>query len=389
MCDTVIGGLALHNLGGLLRGDDVLRVAVESLADEMFAVEIYRRLAGLYRSEATRAKLLRIAEMEEGHVEYWRSFLERRGYDPSTVRINRLKVALYTALFRLLGLGLTLRILEIDEREAAEVYSKLIDHPELSEEEKRGLTKLLEDELVHEEEVSREESRFEEFLRHVKDAVLGMNDGLVEVLSVTTGLVGVYGDPFHVALGGLIVGTAGALSMGIGAYASVKAQRQVHEGLLRHVGAAARYAARVFRDRVVGYMTRKGFSRRVSEALAEESVKNEKLLSRIVAEEEYGLREESLEDPGKAGLYTGFFYMVGAALPLIPYFAGLTISVALVLSLVFAGLALAVTGSIIALSANLPVKRKVVEMMLFGLGSAAATFIIGRLASILFGIEAV
>ena len=372
-----------------MQGDDVLRVAVESLADEMFAVEIYRRLASLYRSEITRAKLLRIAEMEEGHVEYWRGFLERRGYDPSTVRINRLKVALYTALFRLLGLGLTLRILEIDEREAAEVYSKLIDHPELSEEEKRGLTKLLEDELVHEEEFSREESRFEEFLQHVKDAVLGMNDGLVEVLSVTTGLVGVYGDPFHVALGGLIVGAAGALSMGIGAYASVKAQRQVHEGLLRHVGVAARYAARVFRDRVVGYMTRKGFSREVSEALAEESVKNEKLLSRIVAEEEYGLREESLEDPSKAGLYTGFFYMVGAALPLVPYFAGLTISVALVLSLVFAGLALAVTGSIIALSANLPVKRKVVEMVLFGLGSAAATFVIGRLASILFGIEAV
>ncbi len=372
-----------------MQGDDVLRVAVESLADEMFAVEIYRRLASLYRSEITRAKLLRIAEMEEGHVEYWRGFLERRGYDPSTVRINRLKVALYTALFRLLGLGLTLRILEIDERGAAEVYSKFIDHPGLSEEERRGLAKLLEDELVHEEEFSREESRFEEFLRHVKDAVLGMNDGLVEVLSVTTGLVGVYGDPFHVALGGLIVGAAGALSMGIGAYASVKAQRQVHEGLLRHVGVAARYAARVFRDRVVGYMTRKGFSREVSEALAEESVKNEKLLSRIVAEEEYGLREESLEDPSKAGLYTGFFYMVGAALPLVPYFAGLTISVALVLSLVFAGLALAVTGSIIALSANLPVKRKVVEMVLFGLGSAAATFVIGRLASILFGIEAV
>ena len=31
------------------------------------------------------------------------------------------------------------------------------------------------------------------------------------------------------------------------------------------------------------------------------------LLGRIIAEEEYGLKEEALEKPGRAGLYTGFF----------------------------------------------------------------------------------
>jgi len=38
-------------------------------------------------------------------------------------------------------------------------------------------------------------------------------------------------------------------------------------------------------------------------------------------------------------------------------------------------------------SANLPLKRKAVEMVLPGLGSAAVIFGIGRLASILLGIE--
>ena len=52
--------------------------------------------------------------------------------------------------------------------------------------------------------------------------MLGMNDGLVEVLSVSVGLAGVYGNPFYVALGGLIVGIGGVLSMAIGVLISVR-----------------------------------------------------------------------------------------------------------------------------------------------------------------------
>lgn len=40
---------------------------------------------------------------------------------------------------------------------------------------------------------------------------------------------GAYGDPFHAALGGLIVGFGGAISMAIGSYISVKSQKEVRE----------------------------------------------------------------------------------------------------------------------------------------------------------------
>ena len=368
-------------------GNLAVNVAVKGLKDEIFAAETYRRLASLYRDKALRDKLLRIAEMEENHVNYWRSFLEKRGVDPSRFGVSRLKVTLYTVILRLLGVGLALRVLELDEREAVELYSSIIESPELDEEERRGLARLIEDELVHEQEFAKEESRFEEFLAHIRDAILGMNDGLVEVLSVTAGLVGAYGDPFHVALSGLVVGVAGALSMGVGAFASVRAQRQVHEGVLSQVKTAVRYAAGVFKERVKEYMVRKGFSEETSKSVAEESARDPRLLSRVVAEEEYGLREEALEDPVKAGLYTGLFYILGAALPLLPYFLGIPVLTAMALSLFTAAAALAVTGSLVALSANLPVKRKAIEMVLLGLGSAAVTFGIGRLASILLGIE--
>ncbi|RLE67679.1 MAG: rubrerythrin family protein [Thermoprotei archaeon] len=362
-----------------------MEMALIALEDELFSKEIYYALSKFYRGELKK-RLLKLSRMERDHANFFTKFLEKRGIQLS-IKTNRFKISIYTFLLRILGIGLTLRILEMGERGAIKLYSKMLEDSDLSDDEKIMLKKILEDELLHEEELVKEESKFEEFLNHIKEAVLGMNDGLVEILSVTTGLVGAYGSPFHVALGGFIVGTAGALSMGIGAYASARAQRQVHEGILHKVKIASKYVASIFRDRIFSYMREKGYSKSLSKNIAEESFKNKKLLSKIIAEEEYGLREEALESPFKSGIYTGLFYMIGAFVPLIPYFLGLPIFTSLVLSLIFAVLALSVTGFLIAISANLSIRRKIVEMIFFGLGSAGITFIIGRVASILFGLN--
>lgn len=368
-------------------GGIVVELAKKALVDEMTADIIYSSLSRVYGEGSMRMKLLRIAKMESGHAGFWREFLEKRGVDTSRIKVNRLKIMIYVPVLRLLGLGLALRILENSERDAVELYSRILESGELDRDEEAKLREILEDELVHEHEFAEEESKFEDFLEHVRDMVLGMNDGLVEILSVTAGLAGVYGNPFHVALGGLVVGVAGALSMGIGAFAATRAQRQVHEGTLRRIGLASRYVAHIFREKIREFMKRKGYSEQTSENVAEESLKDSKLMSKIIAEEEYGLREEKLENPSKAGLYTGLAYFFASFFPLLPYFLGLPIFSALFLSLFLAALALSATGFIIAISADLPIKNKILEMVLAGLGSAAVTFMIGRVFSTLFGIE--
>jgi VIT1/CCC1 family predicted Fe2+/Mn2+ transporter len=183
------------------------------------------------------------------------------------------------------------------------------------------------------------------------------------------------------------VGVGGALSMGIGAFTSVRAQRQVRLSLLERIRLASRHAAHVLKKRIAGYMLRKGLSQRLSEMLAEEAARRPELMSSIVASEEYGLSEAALEDPVKAGLYTGIFYALGAVVPLLPYFAGAAIPIALPLSFFFAALMLAATGFIIAVSAGLSYPSKMLELVAAGLGSAILTFAIGRVASILLGIN--
>lgn len=363
----------------------VVGYAETFLNDEVYSAMIYRLLGDMYRDKPIRNRLIRMAEMEERHAEFWRAFLKERGVEPRVGRVG-LKARLSALLFRLIGLGLTLKLLERGERGAIEMYSEMLESPGLGEE-KSGIRRILEEELIHEQEFEEESGRFKEFMEHVRDAVLGMSDGLVEILSVSAGLAGAYGNPLYVALGGAIVGIGGALSMGISSFTSVRAQREVRLSVINRIRLMSRYVSSVLKRRIASSLAGKGFSRETAEAVAEEAARNQNLMARLVAEEEHGLREEALENPVKAGLYTGLFYLVGAMVPLLPYFLGLPIRIATPLSFLFAAAMISGTGFIIAVSAELGIKKKVAELTLAGLGAAVLTFLFGRIASALLGIE--
>ncbi len=367
--------------------EEVVKYARKSLLDELYSKEIYSKMGELHKGKSPSKKLIKISRMEEGHARFWRKFLEKRGVATENLKVNKFKLFLQVLLLRLLGISLSLRILELSENNAVNIYARLLESEDIDDDEKRGLKKILEDELLHEEELAEEESLFQDFIDHVRDAVLGMSDGLVEILSVSAGLAGAYGSPFHVALGSTIVGIAGALSMGISTYTSVKAQRQVRQGILARVKLASKYVAEVFVSRISEYMKRKGFSRETADRISKEASENQELLGKMISEEEYGLKEEALENPVKAGLYTGIFYIMGALIPLTPYYLGLNIGLGIPLSFMIAAIMLAMTGFIIALVAKLPLLRKMIELVIAGLGAATITFIIGMVASIFFGIS--
>lgn len=365
--------------------ESITEKTLKGLKDEVFASQFYARLARIYGVKSIQAKLEEICRMETRHASFWLGFLAKRGQSREAPRPNTFMISAKSVIARALGLGLTLSVLERGEQDAVDLYSEILDRPELDSEEKAELRRVMEDELLHEHMFIEEGLGYEGFRTYIRDAVLGMNDGLVQILSVTTGLAGAYANPIGVALGGLIVAISGALSMGIGVYASVRAQRQVHEGTLFRITHASRYVAHVFKERLAHHMSRKGYSLKTSEALAEESSRNLSLLSKAIAEEEYGLREGRFASPEKAGLYSLISNGLGALVPLLPYFLGLSMNLTVVLSLLMAGIALAVTGFLIAVTAGTSIAQKAREMVLIGLGTSAITFVIGKAVSILIG----
>ncbi len=363
----------------------VVKELIDAAREELESYEIYRQLASMF-SGSTAAKLLRIARMEKRHAEVLLSVLRKLGVEVA-VHPRWLRTRFLTMILRLFGPGLAIRVLEAGEKKAIELYAEVLEGSTLSEEDREALRQVLEDELIHEQILADEGSRFREFLDNIRDALLGMNDGLVEVLSVSAGLAGVYGNPLYVALGGFIVGISGALSMGIGMWASTRAERQVHLSVIKRVWLAARYAPRILIDRLRTLFTKRGIDPELSSRLLDFVSKDRQTLARMYLEEEHGIHEETLASPTKAGLYTGIFYMVGAFVPLIPYALLLPTYLCIFISFALAAVLLAMVGFVIAISAELSIGKKMLELILTGLGSATLTFLVGRLASLLLGIE--
>jgi VIT1/CCC1 family predicted Fe2+/Mn2+ transporter len=359
------------------------RIAKSAIEMEVFAVSMYTYLAKKYPSLAD--SFLEFAGKESNHLIFWSNFLKKRKIDPHIRKPSQLKTATYQIAIHLLGRGLTLRLMERREASSIELYAGILSDTGVDEAERRDIQSILEDELVHEEEFIKEQSKRGGFMKYIKDAILGLNDGLVETLGVTTGLAGVYGSPYAVALGSLVVGVAGALSMGISIYTSSRSQQQVHEGILNRIASISRYVAVVIKDRVKQYALNKGYSQDVASSIAEETTSKPGMLSDFIAEEEYGLSAEGLAEPSKAAMYAGFSNLLGALIPLAPYFFVSDITSALILSLTFATIFLSVTGFLVSLLANMPARVKVFEMVVSGLGSAAITYVIGWGASILMG----
>ncbi|PUA32174.1 MAG: hypothetical protein B7O98_05745 [Zestosphaera tikiterensis] len=365
----------------------IIRQAINSLINELEAVTVYAYLSKRVKQAELAEKLLKLAEMEGNHVRFWVDFLRRRGVDPTNFKVSKVKITFLKLIQKLLGISLTVKLLENDENKAVSTYSAMLNSTELTPEEKEGIKRILEDELIHEAELEVVEDRLANFIEHVRDIVLGMNDGLVEILSVSAGLAGAYVNPLYVAIGGSLVGVGGALSMGIGAYISVKSHREVKESLINRIRLNVALVPNVVVNRLVNRFKSKGYTDELVKRLADEIVTKPELLSEAVISEELGLKEEALEDPVRSGFYTGFSYLVGALIPLTPYFTSLPINVALATSFLLASAMLFLSGTLIAITSNLSIKKKALEMVLTGVASALITYLIGAVARLLLGIE--
>ncbi len=284
--------------------------------------------------------------MEKGHARFWREFLKRRDEDIPQAK-GRIGQTFVSLLSRVINPLLVVGLLEMGEAKAYTTYYEFLKFhgEELSLEELQALRTIILDELSHE---SFFREKIEEMgLSNIRDMVLGMNDGLVELLGVVAGLSAVYrNEPFIVGASAMVVGVAGAISMGIGAFISVRSQRQVNEAIRE-------------REKIVAELSGKKVE---TAELAEESEL-------------------------KASLFTGLSYMTGVAFPVVPFFLLDDSLTALMLSVILAVLILGCVGVLVAFLSGISIGKKVSEMILSALLATLASFSVGKLVKVAFSIE--
>jgi len=153
----------------------------------------------------------------------------------------------------------------------------------------------------------------------LRAAVFGVNDGLVSIICLVSGVAGAASSHDTVLLTGIAGLLAGAFSMAAGEYVSMRSQREMFEyqiGLER--AELAQYPEEETDELALIYMAR-GLPEQEARTLAQRMTADPELGLDTLAREELGLNPEELGSPWLAAISSFTAFALGGLVPLLPY----------------------------------------------------------------------
>jgi VIT1/CCC1 family predicted Fe2+/Mn2+ transporter/rubrerythrin len=248
--------------------------------------------------------------------------------------------------------------------------------------------KILRSILDNEEKVSGKQlSKFESRHRSVggnaiRAAVLGGNDGLVSNFSLVMGIAGATTGNSGVLLAGLAGLLAGALSMALGEWISVKSSKELYENQMELEREELDTNPEGEQQEIALIYMAKGIPETQAHRMAADLMKDTNLAHQLLVKEELGINTEELKGSAiEAALYSFVLFAIGAIIPVVPFFfaTGMT---AVAVSVAFSAAGLFLIGAAITLFTGKNVWFSGFRQVLFGLLAAAITFGIGRLIGV-------
>jgi len=216
----------------------------------------------------------------------------------------------------------------------------------------------------------------------LRAAVLGGNDGLVSNFSLVMGIAGATSGQSGVLLAGVAGLLAGALSMALGEWISVKSSQELHENQMQlEMDELENNPEGEEKELALIYMA-KGIPEDQANIMAAEIMMNKEHAHEVLVREELGINPEELKGSAmEAAIYSFILFAVGAVIPVIPFFftTGIT---AIILSVTCSAVGLFLIGSAITLFTGKSIWFSGMRQVLFGLTAAAITFGIGKLIGV-------
>ncbi len=235
------------------------------------------------------------------------------------------------------------------------------------------------------EELETEPARIER-LSNIREVIFGAQDALVSTFSVVAGLAAAETSNHIILLAGAISAMAGILSMSAGTFLSSQAQRQVYEAELAKERREVREKPGEEIAELMAALVARGMSRNDAVEVTRRIGRHSDLLLEVLAVFELGLAPQRLGTPVRDALIMAAAFGAASLIPLFPFLfpnihIDLTISGLLTLTALF------VMGTIKAALAGLARIRSGIEVMLVGAGSGLIGYALGRLASLLLGVN--
>jgi VIT1/CCC1 family predicted Fe2+/Mn2+ transporter len=216
----------------------------------------------------------------------------------------------------------------------------------------------------------------------LRAAVLGANDGLVSNMSLVMGVAGATEGDQGVLLAGLAGLLAGALSMALGEWISVKSSQELYERQMALEMTELQTNPEGERKELALIYMAKGISEAEADRLATDLMSDTDKAHAMLVKEELGINAEELQGSAWEAAITSFFlFAIGAILPVLPFF-WLSGMQAIAISVGLSAIGLFVIGSAITLFTGRSIWFSGMRQVLFGLAAAAVTFGIGKLVGV-------
>lgn len=358
----------------------------KNLQTEVDACFLYKRLAEVEEDTTVANVFRQMSDIEKGHAE---AFLKKLNTGSLVLPSPSLRARTLDRIGKIFGYDYVLGVLMDTEKSIsnAVIHAKKQNGAIITGSETNHV-KILRSLLDSESKVTGSNlAKFESKHRSVggnalRAAVLGGNDGLVSNFSLVMGIAGATSGQSGVLLAGVAGLLAGALSMALGEWISVKSSQELYENQMQlEKEEIETNPEGEERELALIYMA-KGIPEEQAHKMASEIMQNTAHAHEVLVKEELGINPEELKGSAmEAAAYSFVLFAIGAVIPVLPFFftKGAT---AIVISVACSAGGLFLIGSAITLFTGKSVWYSGFRQVIFGLVAAAITFGIGKLIGV-------
>ena len=208
----------------------------------------------------------------------------------------------------------------------------------------------------------------------LRAAVFGAMDGLVTNTALVAGVGGGGAAPHAIVLTGVAGLVAGAISMALGEYTSVRTQNEQLDLEVEKERRELEHNPRGELAELVQMLRVRGVDADLAQQVAVQLHRDPAIALRLHVVAELGLNPEDKPSPRTAAVSSFLTFSLGAALPLLPYLVGIPL---LWVALLCGGLGLVAAGALSSRFTPRPWWYAGLRQLLFGAVAAGATYAIG------------
>ena len=353
--------------------------------DEADAAYLYRILSNAETDPHKKDLYLRLAEVEDRHVQVWGNLLRQHGRQPKQFNPTA-RTRLLARLGHIFGPGFLLPMLLREE--GREVKGYLDMHRSTP----KGMAGAAESLTLAKESADHAQTlntiagksgepwhRTESggFLRNV---VYGFNDGLTANFGLVAGVIGastlVGSDQHHIIVAGVAGLIADALSMGSSGYLASKSELEVYANEIAMERDEVALMPEIERDELAIIYETKGMSRGAAFELATQVMGDPQRMLDEQVQEELGISSNPVS-PMREAWITGVATAIGAFIPVFPFLV-MSGRTAIIASFVISMASHWFVGAARSIFTGRSVFRSGMDMFVVGLGVAAVGYFVGE-----------